>query len=232
MAHRIFVAALLAVGVLAVAVSAAPAVSAESDTYNFGVALAGTLVTHRFVISNIGDQPLQNLRARSACGCTLTTLPVDTLAPGESVGVEVTFDTAEYGGRSVTKQVYIESNDPVTPTLFLYLIGEVRVLPAYNVTITDMQYPFYILIDLRSPAAYAERHIVGAVNLPYEEFAASMLLLPAQGLLIVYDEDGTRGDEVAQMLIRNGYLYAKSLAGGFSMWVTQMGASFLWPLGQ
>ena len=232
MRKRTLAAALLAVGLLVSAATAAPAILVDNDTYDFGTALEGTFVTHRFVISNTGDEPLQNLQARSTCGCTMTALSTNTLAPGASVEVEVTFDTAGYGGRTVTKQVYVVSNDPVTPTLYLYLIGEVRALQPFNVALTDLQYLLYLLIDLRSPEAYAEQHIIGAVNIPYEAFASSMPLLPTGNLIILYDEDGTRADETAQMLIANGYRDAKSLVGGFSMWVAQMGTSFLWPLGQ
>jgi rhodanese-related sulfurtransferase len=232
MRKRTLVVVLLAVGLLASAAVAAPAILVNNDTYDFGTALEGVFVTHRFVISNIGDEPLQDLQARSTCGCTMTTILTHTLAPGESIDVEVTFDTAGYGGRTVTKQVYVVSNDPVTPTLYLYLLGDVLAMQSFNVAITDMQYLLYVLVDLRSPEDYAERHIIGAVNIPYETFAASMPLLPDGNLIIVYDEDGTRGDEMAQMLIANGYRDAKSLVGGFAMWARQMGTSFLWPLGQ
>jgi len=232
MRKRTLAAALLAVGFLVSAASAAPTILVDNDTYNFGAALEGTFVTHRFVISNIGDEPLQNLQARSTCGCTMTAISTSTLAPGESVEVEVTFDTAGYGGRTVTKQVYVVSNDPVTPTLYLYVLGEVRAMQSFNVSITDMRYLLYLLVDLRSPELYDVSHIIGAINIPYEVFPTYMTLLPVGNLIILYDGDGTRSDEIAQMLIANGYRDSKSLMGGFTMWVRQMGTSFLWPLGQ
>ncbi|MCX6100929.1 MAG: DUF1573 domain-containing protein [Candidatus Bipolaricaulota bacterium] len=232
MAQRTLIAAFVAMGLLAGAASAAPMIVVDNFTYNFGTALEGTFVTHRFVISNTGDEPLQNLRARSTCGCTMAALSTNTLAPGASVEVEVTFDTAEYGGQTVSKQVYVESNDPVMPTVCLYLVGEVRAMQSFNVAIADLRYSLYILIDLRSAEAYAKSHIIGAVNIPYEEFAAYVPLLPVEDLLIVYDEDGTHADEIAQMLLENGHLYAKSLVGGLAMWVRYVGTGLLWPLGQ
>jgi rhodanese-related sulfurtransferase len=59
-----------------------------------------------------------------------------------------------------------------------------------------------------------------------------MNLLPVGNLIVVYDDDGTSADEVAQTLIQNGYRDAKSLVGGLRLWVEQLGTSFLWPLGQ
>lgn len=124
------------------------------------------------------------------------------------------------------------SNDPITPKLWLDLRAEVRRLQSFNVSLTDLRYLIYILIDLHSPEAYAERHIIGAVNIPYDTFPVMMNLLPVGNLVVDCDEDGTRTDEAAQTLIQNGYRDAKSLAGVLRLWVEQLGTSFLWPLGQ
>jgi rhodanese-related sulfurtransferase len=229
---RALIVAVAVAGLTAWVGQAAPRIAVDSDLYEFGSVLEGAFVVHRFTIMNLGDVPLETLRVYSTCGCTTSSLPVSTLGPGATVDVEVVFDTAGYGGMSVTKTVYVVSDDPNTPKLYLHLRGEVRRLQPFNVALTDLQYLLYLLIDLRSPEVYAEQHIIGAVNIPYEAFASSMPLLPTGNLIILYDEDGTRADETAQMLIANGYRDAKSLVGGFSMWVAQMGTSFLWPLGQ
>ena len=232
MNRRALMAAVVVAGLMTWIGLAAPSISVDSDVYEFGSVLEGSFVVHRFTIMNTGDAPLTDLRVYSTCGCTTSSLPSTTLGPGAAIDVEVVFDTAGYGGQHVTKSIYIVSNDPITPKLWLYLRGDVRQLQSFNVSLTDLRYLIYILIDLRSAEAYAERHIIGAVNVPYEVFASSMPLLPTGNLIILYDEDGTRADETAQMLIANGYRDAKSLVGGFSMWVAQMGTSFLWPLGQ
>jgi rhodanese-related sulfurtransferase len=232
MKKRTLVMAAVFLGILAACAVAAPIISVDSSTYDFGSALEGSIVTHRFVIRNLGDQPLSNLRARSTCGCTTSSLPSTTLAPGASLEIEVAFDTRGYGGQTVTKTLYVESNDPKNPRLTLRLQGQVVRMAAHNIAVTDLENLIYILIDLRSPEAYTQSHILGAVNIPYEQFAAMVPLLPSGNLIIVYDEDGTRGDEIAKMLIQAGRRDAKSLMGGFAMWVRQMGTGFLWPLGQ
>ncbi|MDD5646284.1 MAG: DUF1573 domain-containing protein [Candidatus Bipolaricaulis sp.] len=219
-------------GTFAVCAGAAPVVSVDHDTYNFGSVLEGTVVIHRFVITNVGNQPLYDLKVRSTCGCTTSSLPVTTLAQGASVEVEVAFDTRGYGGKTVTKTVYVESNDPKRPSFPLRLQGQVVQMAAYNIAPSDLQYLIYILIDLRSSEAYAQSHILGAENIPYEQFTTRIPLLPSGNLIIVYDEDGTKGDEIAKALIQAGYRDAKSLMGGFAMWVRQTGTKFLWPLGQ
>lgn len=229
---RILGAAILMAGILATTLLAAPVISVDADTYDFGSVLEGTLVTHRFVITNVGNSPLEDLRAVSKCGCTTSSLSTTKLAPGESVEVEVTFNTSGYGGKTVTKSVSVESSDPKRPTLSLRLTGKVTRLAAYNIAVADLKSLVYVMVDLRSPEAYAQSHILGAVNIPYEQFAASASLLPSGTLIVVYDADGTKGDEIAKMLVENGHLDAKSLVGGFAMWVAQMGKAFLWPLGQ
>jgi rhodanese-related sulfurtransferase len=232
MRMRILGTVMLAVGLLATALAAAPVISVDADTYDFGSVLEGTLVTHRFVITNAGTSPLEDLRAVSKCGCTTSSLSTTKLAPGASAEVEVTFNTSGYGGKTVTKSVSVESNDPKKPALSLHLTGKVTRLAAYNIAVTDLRSLVYILVDARSAEAYAQSHIIGAVNIPYEQFAATVALLPSGTLIVVYDADGTKGDEIAKMLIQKGHLDAKSLVGGFAMWVARMGKGFLWPLGQ
>jgi len=231
MEKRTLLTAVAFLWIIAAGAAAAPAISVDSNTYNFGTALEGSFVIHRFVITNLGDQTLQILKVRSTCGCTTSSLATNTLAPGASVELEVAFDTRGYGGQTVTKTLYVESNDPGNPQLSLRLTGTVTRPAAYNIGLADLEHLVYLLVDLRSPEAYAESHIIGAVNIPYEQFAATAGLLPLI-LIIVYDEDGTKGDEIAQMLIENRRRDARSLIGGFAMWVRQMGTELLWPLGQ
>lgn len=231
MNKRMLTIVVVLLGLLAAEVLAAPIIAVDNNVYDFGSALEGSFVTHRFVITNRGDQPLQNLKARSTCGCTTSSLPSTTLAPGASLEVEVTSDTRGYGGQTVVKTLYIESNDPKNPRLTIRLQGQVVRMAAHNIALSDLEHLIYILIDLRSPEAYAQSHILGAVSIPYEQVASMVPLLPSGSLIIVYDEAGTRGDEIAKMLIQAGHRDAKSLVGGVAMWVAQMGKAFLWPLG-
>jgi 3-mercaptopyruvate sulfurtransferase SseA len=36
----------------------------------------------------------------------------------------------------------------------------------------------YLLIDVRTPQEYGDGHIVGAINIPYDEIATKMVIIP------------------------------------------------------
>ncbi len=211
---------------LGMAVWAGPKISVDASVYNFGEVLEGIAVVHTFVLQNVGDEPLKIGDIQVSCGCTTTSLAKSTLEPGESVDLEVTFDTAGFGGKMV-KNIYVESNDPTTPKFVLQLVGTVRRPQRYNIAVSDLNYLFYLLIDLRTPEEYAASHLLGAINIPYGELDDWKDRLPKGVLIILYDEDGTLSDKAAQALNADGYPQAKSLLGGLKEWVRQFKDKFI-----
>jgi len=196
---------------------AAPVITVDEGTYDFGEVLEGQFVTHVFALSNSGDEPLEIIQVRVTCGCTTTALPKSTLAPGESVPLEAQLDTAGYGS-AITKTIYVNSNDPTTPRLVLKITGMVKQPERYHIGVGDFNYLFYLLVDLRSPDAYADAHLMGAINIPYGDLESWMPQLPKDVLIILYDQDGSTSDEAAQSLIEEGVPETKSLLGGFKEW--------------
>jgi len=215
---RIVVSIALLLVLSAVAVLAAPQIIVDSSIYEFGTVLEGVVVTHTFILTNAGDQPLAISRVRVTCGCTATALAKKDLAPGESVNLDAIFDTVGYGGRSVTKMIYVESNDPATPKLVLQLKGTINRAQQYNIACGDLNYLFYLLVDLRDPDLYAQSHLLGAISIPYAELSEWTDRLPTGVLIILYDQDGVLSDLAAQMLNKNGFPEAKSLLGGLDEW--------------
>jgi hypothetical protein len=89
---------LFGVTFLAVAV---PQIAVDNDVHEFDSVLDGTPVTHTFVLTNVGDQALNltEVRSTAKCPCTVHELGTDTLRPGESTELMVTWDTRGYGER-------------------------------------------------------------------------------------------------------------------------------------
>ena len=227
---RMCVGAVVMAVLIGAAASAAPEISVDDSSHDFGFVMEGTFVRHVVVLANTGDETLQILRIRTGCGCTTVALATKSLAPGESVELEVVFDTAGYGGREVSKSIYIESSDPLTPKTSIRITGEVGSLGPNHIAQMDLFYALYVIIDLRSPEAYAEGHIIGAINIPFSSLGQYIGRLPSNQLMIVYDADGTLSDQAVDVLIQNGYRDAKSLFGGFAMWVESQGGAMIWPM--
>jgi rhodanese-related sulfurtransferase len=208
---------------------ASPKVQVDNATCDFGELREGDIVTHMFLLSSTGDAPLVIEKVWASCGCTTTALPKTTLAPGESVELEVVLNTVGMQG-PIGKSVYVESNDPDSPRLTLHLAGSVQAgieLQAYHIPSEDLRYWFYVLIDLRNPEAYSEQHIIGAINLSPETLNDWVSQLPKDTLMILYDQDGTLSDAAAQELNAAGFPNAKSLFGGLNEWVRQFRGSYL-----
>jgi thiosulfate sulfurtransferase len=97
---------------------------------------------------------------------------------------------------------------------------------AYSTSGTVSQYDVsqlqsdYVLIDLRSPSAFAAGHIAGALNLSETEISAFIDTLPRATLVIVCSADGTDSDRVVYNLWMHGSR-AQSLLGGLAEWQKQ-----------
>jgi rhodanese-related sulfurtransferase len=201
----------------------APSVAVSELVYNFGVVVEGEDVVHDFVLSNVGDEELVILGVYPTCGCTTTALGKTRLAPREDVRLGVRLSTVGDGGRTVEKQISIETNDPAKPRIVLSLRGTVVKATAYLLDAEDLSGQLVLLIDVREPSLYARGHLVGAVNLPYAEAGAWSQLLPMNVPVVLYDADGTLSGGLAEAMLPLGYMDLHILTGGFNEWVRLYG---------
>ena len=65
----------------------------------------------------------------------------------------------------------------------------------------------YIILDVRTPAEFAEKHIPNAINVPNESIGtAEISELPDKNqLIMVYCRSGRRSKEAAEKLVKLGY---------------------------
>ncbi len=219
---------------IATAAYGSPKIHVEDPTYDFGSVLEGFAVTHVFTVRNAGDEVLTIGRVAASCGCTTTQLATDRLAPGESVELEVLVDTAGFGG-TISKSIYVYCNDPEyadasssdRPRFTLRVTGEVIRAESYHTSVTDMNYLFTLLVDLREPAAYEEAHLIGAVNVPLAELAESLDQLPSDALIVLIDQDGAASPQAAADLYALGYTTVYYALGGMDEWTRWYGTFFL-----
>ncbi|MCS6895600.1 MAG: DUF1573 domain-containing protein [Bacteroidia bacterium] len=108
----------------------APRVSVNPPEQNFGQVAQGSLVKARFTLLNSGKAPLQIQEIKPSCSCSVLSWERRTIAPGDSMSLEVTFNTAGKVGRQ-RKSFSIVSNAENSPTLF-YLVGEVQAGSLYE----------------------------------------------------------------------------------------------------
>ncbi len=105
------------------------------EEHNFGTVTQGTLVKARFVIRNEGAKPLVIQEIKPSCSCSVTAWERRDVAPGDSLSVQVSFNTAGKIGRQ-RKSFTILSNAANSPAFF-YLAGDVQASSLYDVTSPD-----------------------------------------------------------------------------------------------
>lgn len=218
---------------LAFLAAAGPSLQVEPTVYRFGEVTEGILVRAVFVLTNVGDAPLVFPRQpHTSCGCTSAPLPKEELLPGESMELVVLFDSTGFGGRKIARRVELFSNDPEQPKRVLLLEGYVRKPLPHEVSASTLYYGFYLLVDLRSPDAYARGHLLGAINIPLEDLELWADRLPKALPIYLYDETGEGAAEAARLLRERGVVVARAIAGGLLGWREELGdAFFTHPLG-
>ncbi len=75
-------------------IGGAPEIAFDKDVFDFGTVNEGDVVEHSFLVTNTGASDLVITKAKASCGCTVPTWPKEAIAPGESAGVEIKFNTA------------------------------------------------------------------------------------------------------------------------------------------
>ena len=77
-----------------------------------------------------------------------------------------------------------------------------------------------ILLDVRTPAEFAEGHLQGAINIDYNNdgFAAALDTLDKNKQYEVYCRSGHRSGESAEMMSKKGFKKIYDLEGGILKW--------------
>ena len=101
-----------------------PKVVIKPMTIDFGTIIQDSVVTTYFVITNEGADLLKILKVSASCGCTAVMSEKKELKRGESTEIKVVFDSKGKSGKQ-NKIVYIETNDPMNPTITLSLNGNI-----------------------------------------------------------------------------------------------------------
>ena len=77
----------------------------------------------------------------------------------------------------------------------------------------------YIILDVRTPEEFAERHIPGALNIPNETIGTEKIpaLPDKQQLILVYCRSGNRSKQASEKLAAQGYTNIVEF-GGINDW--------------
>jgi rhodanese-related sulfurtransferase len=81
--------------------------------------------------------------------------------------------------------------------------------------------PSLFVLDVRTPKEYAEGHVPGAVNVPYDQVASRLAQIPKDKEVVLYCRSGRRAGLAAGVLEANGYTELKQLQGDMEAWLKE-----------
>lgn len=116
-----------------------PRMTFKEKVKTFSKVKEGTKLRHEFVFTNTGKAPLLIKRVTTSCGCTAALLSEDKIMPGKEGKISVEFDTRGYFGQ-VTKQIYVESNDPIEPHQVLEIQADIEMPPSPKIELNIYNY--------------------------------------------------------------------------------------------
>ncbi len=71
-----------------------------------------------------------------------------------------------------------------------------------------------VFLDVRDVFAFKKSHVKGALNLPLEVLAQQINAIPANRMVIVYDETGKKGHQALRTLLGTGFKDVTNVSGG------------------
>ncbi|MDD2564921.1 MAG: DUF1573 domain-containing protein [Salinivirgaceae bacterium] len=103
----------------------APVIEFEKTDHDFGTTKAGTVESHEYKFKNTGKTPLVIRKVRTGCGCTASTPPTESIQPGASSSIVVTFNSRGRKGRQA-QYIDVYCNDPKKSEVKLKIGGIVE----------------------------------------------------------------------------------------------------------
>ncbi len=104
--------------------AAAPRTVVAGSVVDVGRVARGETVEHSFQISNEGNAPLEIVRVKPTCGCTVAEYD-EVIAAGESGILRAKLDTSDFRG-PIAKSIRVYTNDAANPELRLVIKADVR----------------------------------------------------------------------------------------------------------
>jgi rhodanese-related sulfurtransferase len=89
--------------------------------------------------------------------------------------------------------------------------------------IPAVEYPKFVVLDVRDAAQFAAEHIPGAINIEWRQVFAQRQQLPRDKTVLVYCNTSSFAAQVAMALRIDGYENIRLLYGGFNGWKAQGG---------
>jgi phage shock protein E len=112
------------------------------------------------------------------------------------------------------------ADTPTTPSSAKPAAATVSSMTPEQLAAHLQQHPDHLFVlDVRTPAEYAEGHVPGAVNVPHDQVAARLADIPRDKDVVLYCRSGRRAQAAADVLAAHGYTRLNHLEGDMPAWL-------------
>lgn len=123
-----------------------PRIVFEKSQWDFGKVKEGKILSHNFEFRNDGDSPLVIEKVKTSCGCTAALASTQEVPPGQKGEIQVKFHTRGYAG-SVSKFIFVKSNDSSQPRKKLVISARIEVPPRPQVHIQNLSQSMGLILE-------------------------------------------------------------------------------------
>ena len=113
---------------------------------------------------------------------------------------------------------FSSAKDPVNMVGFVaenILLNRLKVIECSKLSLVEVN---SLLVDVRTPAEFAEGTIDGALNIPLDEIRSRLAEIPSDRPLYIFCQQGLRGYLAQRILVQNGFQNVTNLSGGYLLW--------------
>jgi len=103
-------------------------IEVSETVFNLGYMPQHSILSHTFILKNVGEGILNIVNVKPTCACTNAPLEKPFLKPGEETALRVDFKSGNYNGK-VHKRIKVLTNDPKEFLVELFITGVVAKLP-------------------------------------------------------------------------------------------------------
>jgi hypothetical protein len=172
-------------------------ISISEGIWDFGYVPKTGVVTHTYMIKNIGADTLIIVKVRPACGCTSTPLTQKRLSPNESTEMKIFFDPRKVATTETIKKLQVISNDPNNPfaeTQFVAKINQTNSL--IKLTPTEINF------DTVTAGAAEESRFITLENISGERLSIKPIEGPGENVEFSLNNRTLKPGESVQLVVK------------------------------
>jgi len=172
-------------------------ISFSETMWDFGYVPKTGMVTHTYMIRNIGTDTLIIVKVRPDCGCTSTPLTQKRIPPNESTEMKIFFEPRKVVTSETVKKLQVISNDsnnPFAETQFSAKIGVANSL----VKLTPPEIDFGTV----TIGAAEESHVITIENISGERLSINTIEGPGENVEISLNNRTLKPGESIQLVAK------------------------------